>query len=134
VRFLRESPTLPSPRDRAIALIPFYAGARIAEIVGLDVDDVRLSVRKGVLRIVGKGEQVREIPIHPQLRATLTGWLDERPDWPGAETVSQQARRPVLGQWRARSTPRSPQPLAWGRHCLRPRPAPHHSSDSSRTI
>ena len=52
-----------------VALVPFYAGTRIAEIVGLDVDDVRLSARKGILRIYGKGEKVREIPIHrPALR------------------------------------------------------------------
>ncbi len=47
---------------------------------------MRLSARKGILRIVGKGEKVREIPIHPDLRAALTGWLDERSDWPGADT------------------------------------------------
>jgi len=86
VRFLRAVDGCPSPRDRAIALVPFYAGARIAEIVGLDTDDVRLSARKGILRICGKGEKVREIPIHPQLRATLAGWLDERPDWPSADS------------------------------------------------
>jgi site-specific recombinase XerD len=86
VRFLREVQRCPSPRDRAIALTPFYAGTRIAEITGLHVDDVRLSARKGILRILGKGEKVREIPIHPQLRTSLTGWLDERPDWPGADT------------------------------------------------
>jgi site-specific recombinase XerD len=86
MRFLREVQKCPSPRDRAIALVPFYAGTRIAEIAGLDVDDVRLSARKGILRILGKGERVREIPIHPHLRSALTGWLDERPDWPGAET------------------------------------------------
>jgi site-specific recombinase XerD len=86
VRFLRAVDGCPSPRDRAIALVPFYAGTRIAEIVGLDTDDIRLSARKGILRIRGKGEKVREIPIHPQLRATLTGWLDERPDWPGADS------------------------------------------------
>lgn len=63
---------------------PFYAGARIAETVRLDVDDIRISARKGVLRILGKGEKVRVVPLHPQLRATLTGWLDERGDWPGA--------------------------------------------------
>ena len=34
VRFLRATEACPSPRDRAIALIPFYAGTRIAEIVG----------------------------------------------------------------------------------------------------
>ncbi|MCA1705327.1 MAG: tyrosine-type recombinase/integrase, partial [Actinobacteria bacterium] len=44
----------------------------------------RISARKGALRIYGKGERVREVPIHPQLRISVTGWLDERPNWPGA--------------------------------------------------
>ena len=86
IRFLREVQKCSSPRDRAIALVPFYAGTRIAEIVGLDVDDVRLSARKGILRILGKGEKVREIPIHSDLRAALSDWIDERADWPGADT------------------------------------------------
>jgi site-specific recombinase XerD len=86
IRYLRAVQARSSPRDRALALVPFYAGTRIAETVGLDVDDVRLSARKGILRILGKGEKVREIPIHPDLRTSLTGWLDERPDWPGADT------------------------------------------------
>ena len=87
LRYLRAVQASPSPRDQAIALVPFYAGARISEIVGLDVDDVRVSARKGILRIYGKGERVREIPIHPQLRTALTGWLDERPGWPGANAT-----------------------------------------------
>jgi integrase/recombinase XerC len=36
---------LPRCPDRAIALVPFYAGARVAETAGLDVDDVALSAR-----------------------------------------------------------------------------------------
>lgn len=88
IRFLREARKCPSPRDRAVALVPFYAGTRIAEIVGLDVDDVRLSARKGILRILGKGEKVREIPIHPDLRAALSAWIDERSDWPGTDSAA----------------------------------------------
>jgi site-specific recombinase XerC len=92
-------------------------------------------VRKGVLRIVGKGEQVREIPIHLQLRATLTGWLDHAPTGP--------APRLFLNQRGARlSLKRAPDIITkvttagrpGGRHCHRPRPAPHHSSNSSTTI
>jgi site-specific recombinase XerD len=86
LRYIREVQRCPSPRDQALALVPFYAGARISEIVALDVDDVARSARKGVLRIIGKGERVRHVPIHPQLRVALTGWLDERDDWPGART------------------------------------------------
>jgi site-specific recombinase XerD len=84
LRYLRAVQARPSPRDQALALVPFYAGARISEIVALDVDDVARSARKGVLRILGKGERVRQVPIHPELRAALNGWLAERADWPGA--------------------------------------------------
>ncbi len=84
LRYLRAVQACPSPRDQALALVPFYAGARISEIVALDTDDIARSARKGVLRILGKGQRVRHVPIHPQLHATLTGWLAERADWPGA--------------------------------------------------
>lgn len=84
VTFLREVERWPSPRDKAVALIPYYAGARISEVVGLDVDDVRLSARKGSLRLYGKGEKVREVPVHPPLRTVLSDWLGERLNWPGS--------------------------------------------------
>jgi len=87
LRWLRAVEAHLSPRDRALAGVLFYAGARISEAVGLDVDDARLSARKGVLRILGKGEKVREVPIHPQLRRDLTLWLEERSNWPGANAT-----------------------------------------------
>jgi site-specific recombinase XerD len=82
IRYLRAVQACSSPRDRALALVPFYAGARISETVALDLDDVRLSARKGVLRILGKGERIREVPIHEKLRKALGDWLEERRDWP----------------------------------------------------
>jgi integrase/recombinase XerC len=82
IRYLRAVQACESMRDRALALVPFYAGTRIAETVALDVDDVGLSARKGVLRVLGKGQREREVPIHPQLRAALADWLDERRAWP----------------------------------------------------
>jgi integrase/recombinase XerC len=87
LRWLRAVEAHLAPRDRALAGVLFYAGARISEAVGLDVDDARLSARKGVLRILGKGEKLREVPIHPQLRRDLTLWLEERPNWPGADAT-----------------------------------------------
>jgi Phage integrase family len=69
-----------------LALLPIYAGLRVSETVALDTDDVRLSARKGNLRVRGKGTTVRDLPIHPQLRTDLRTWLDERPGWPGAGT------------------------------------------------
>ncbi len=57
IRYLRAVQACESMRDRALALVPFYAGTRIAETVALDVDDVGLSARKGVLRVLGKGQR-----------------------------------------------------------------------------
>jgi site-specific recombinase XerD len=98
IRYLRAVQDARSPRDRALALVPFYAGARISETVALDLDDLRLSARKAILRIYGKGERVREIPIHPQLRKALDDWLHERPEWPNANEnpalfLNQRGRR-----------------------------------------
>jgi len=98
MRYLRAVQATNSPRDQAVALVAFYAGARIGEIVALDIDDVALSARKGALRILGKGERVREVPVHPKLRTVLAGWIDERPNWPGARDsaalfLNQRGRR-----------------------------------------
>lgn len=88
LRYLRAVEACPSARDRAIALLPLYAGTRIAEIAALDVADVRLSARKGELHLVGKGEKSRVVPVHPKLREALAAWLAERPSKPGADSAA----------------------------------------------
>jgi len=72
-----------SPRDRAIALAGFYAGLRIAEIVALDLTDLRISARKGHLIVrYSKGGHYREVPLHPVLHKALDVWLTARKDQP----------------------------------------------------
>ena len=88
LRYLRAVEAWPRPRDRAMALLPLYAGTRIAEIRALDVADVRLSARKGQLHLVGKGEKSRTVPVHPKLREALGAWLAERPARPGAGSAA----------------------------------------------
>jgi len=84
LRYLRAVEAWPGARDRALALLPLYAGTRIAEIRALDVADVRLSARKGEIHLVGKGEKSRTVPVHPKLREALAAWLAKRPAKPGA--------------------------------------------------
>ncbi len=88
LRYLRAVEAWPSTRDRAIALLPLYAGTRIAEISALDVADLRLSARKGDVHLVGKGEKSRTVPAHPKLREALAAWLAERPSRRGAESAA----------------------------------------------
>jgi site-specific recombinase XerD len=85
-RWLRAVEAQPSARDRALASIPFYAGARIAETTRLDTGDLHISARKPALRIHGNRDKMRDIPLHPRLRTHIQQWLAERPDWTGADT------------------------------------------------
>jgi integrase/recombinase XerC len=82
LRYLRAVEAWPGARDRAIALLPLYAGTRIAEIGAPDVADVRLSARKGEVHLVGRDEKSRTVPVHPKLRQALAAWLAERPPGP----------------------------------------------------
>lgn len=85
-RFLRAVERSGEIRDRAMALLLFYAGLRLGELCGLDVEDVAVTARKG--RVVvrsGKGGSYREVILNSEVREALSGWLAERKGWPGSE-------------------------------------------------
>jgi site-specific recombinase XerD len=86
IQWLRSVERWLNPRDRVLALLPFYAGLRLGEAITLDLADVQLSARKGTIIVrSGKGNRYREIPTHPTLRDNLATWIDdERPHWPDA--------------------------------------------------
>lgn len=87
-RYLRAVERLQLPRDRAIGRLLFYTGLRVGETVGLDVDDVALSARKGqVIVRQGKGGKSRTVPLlNATARDALATWLRDRATWPGANT------------------------------------------------
>ena len=68
------------PRDRALVLLLMFAGLRISEAVALDLDDIRVSSRKGTVIVrSGKRDAYREMPLNALVRATVTEWLERRP-------------------------------------------------------
>ena len=68
-----------SARDRAIVVVLLYTGLRLAELVALDVDDVKVSARKGIVVVrSGKGDAYRELPLNALVRQVLEEWLAER--------------------------------------------------------
>jgi len=77
--FLRAAEKADSSRDRAIALLGFYSGLRVAEISALNLTDVVLSARKGQITVWhGKGDHHRELPLHPEARSAISAWLEDR--------------------------------------------------------
>jgi integrase/recombinase XerC len=68
-----------SARDRAIVVLLLYTGLRLAELVALDLSDVKLSARKGIVVVrSGKGDAYREVPLNALVRQVLEEWLLER--------------------------------------------------------
>lgn len=85
-RFLRAVERSSEVRDRAIALLLFYAGLRIGELCGLDVEDVAVTARKGQVVVrSGKGDSYREVILNSEVRVALSAWLATRREWPKAE-------------------------------------------------
>src|SRR5207253_4774465 len=71
-RFLRAVERCSSARDRALALLLFYMGLRISECAALQLSDVRLSSRKGLVIVrMGKGNTYRKVPLNAEVRAAL---------------------------------------------------------------
>lgn len=72
-RLLRAAEAAPI-RARSLVVLMLFTALRISETVALDVDDVRIMTRKGVLAVVGK----REVPLNALVRQVLDEWLAER--------------------------------------------------------
>lgn len=67
------------PRDRAIVTLLLYTALRLHELVDLDVGDVSISARKGLLVVrSGKGDAYREVPLNRSCRQALEDWLKPR--------------------------------------------------------
>jgi integrase/recombinase XerC len=63
-------------RDRAIFELFYAGGLRIAELTGLDLDDV--DPRQGLVRVRGKGNKERIVPVGRRALAALAAYLDGR--------------------------------------------------------
>ena len=62
-----------SLRDRALFEVLYGVGARISEAVGLDVDD--LDTDQGSVRLFGKGNKERRVPVGSYAREATAAYL-----------------------------------------------------------
>jgi site-specific recombinase XerC len=116
-----------SARDRAIVVVLLYTGLRLAELVALDVEDVRISARKGLLVVrSGKGDAYREVPLNALVRQVLGEWLAERQQQVNEceLAVFRGPRRPAVVEALGRRCYPRPRRGCW-REALRAPVAPH---------
>ena len=65
-------------RDRALALVMFYHGLRVSELIGLRMDDLQLDQSRLVIRRL-KGSKSGLHPVNGTVLRALRRWLKERP-------------------------------------------------------
>jgi integrase/recombinase XerC len=63
-------------RDRAIMELLYSSGLRLAELVGLNLDGLDLADR--TVRVLGKGDKTRIVPVGREALQALRHWLQER--------------------------------------------------------
>lgn len=87
-------------RDRAIAELLYGSGLRLAELVAIDLRDLDLA--GGFVKVTGKGNKTRVVPLGGAACKAIRAWLRERPD-AGADAPL------FTGRGSARISPRSVQ-------------------------
>lgn len=81
-------------RDQAMLELFYSSGLRLSELVGLDLDGLDLPA--GLVRVRGKGNKARELPVGRKAREALEAWLPLRAlsnPQDGAVFVGRQGRR-----------------------------------------
>lgn len=63
-------------RDRALLELIYSSGLRLAEVVGLDLQDIDFN--DAMVRVLGKGSRERMVPIGSHAIAALREWLPQR--------------------------------------------------------
>ncbi len=74
-------------RDRALLLLLYNTGARVSEIVALELDDLRLD-DSAQIRLLCKGRKERSCPLWPETATVLKSYLHQRASKePGTQRV-----------------------------------------------
>ena len=98
-------------RDRAILELLYSSGLRLAELVDLDLGDV--DANDGTVRVTGKGNKDRIVPVGRMALAALARWLGSRGGLAAADETAL-----FVSNRGSRLSPRSVQARVahWARH------------------
>jgi len=84
-------------RDFAILQLFVQCGLRLSEVANLEIEDIHVGERNGILRVVGgKGGRQREINLNNTARRALRAYLEVRPNLPDTKRLFiSQLNRPL---------------------------------------
>ncbi|MFQ7388781.1 MAG: site-specific tyrosine recombinase XerD [Escherichia sp.] len=82
VERLLQAPLIDQPlelRDKAMLEVLYATGLRVSELVGLTMSDI--SLRQGVVRVIGKGNKERLVPLGEEAVYWLETYLEHGRPW-----------------------------------------------------
>ncbi|OYN89956.1 recombinase XerC [Parenemella sanctibonifatiensis] len=92
-------------RDQAIMELLYAGGIRVSELCGLDLSDV--DAERRTVRVLGKGDKERVVPVGRPAMDALQAWLAVRGSWlPSGADLSQVRTAVFLGERGGRLDPR----------------------------
>ena len=94
---LRRASARRGPRDAAIIAVLLDSGARVEECARLDAGDFAITARTGEVRLHGKGDEVRSVPLARRARKLVSAWLDVRGRHPGPAWEGQRGPLTISG-------------------------------------
>ncbi|HEV8548876.1 MAG TPA: tyrosine recombinase XerC [Polyangiaceae bacterium] len=83
-------------RDTALLEVLYGCGLRVSELVGLDLDHV--AFEREEVRVLGKGNKERIVPLGSKAREAIERYLGERPALRNERTGTQDPRALFLGR------------------------------------
>ena len=78
-------------RDDAVVEMLYGSGLRVSELCSLDVDSV--DSRRGVVRVMGKGNKERQVPVSKPSIEAIRDWVKARHELVGDEEPAAQSSR-----------------------------------------
>ena len=114
---LLESKRIEAPfalRDQAMIELLYSCGLRVSELVSMNIEDLYLFA--GMLRVLGKGNKERMIPVGDTALASLYAYMNLRKTLPGANStsafflnyrgarISSRFLRTILNKWIAQTS------------------------------
>lgn len=106
---LRRTAARAGIRETAIIELFLGTGARLEEVLKLELSDIPLTDRGGSVRLVGKGGKIRHVKVPTDARRAVQAWLRLRTTLPGttdSDRVWWATSNPTHG-WRGRPMTRN---------------------------
>ena len=83
-----------SPRDCALLETLYSTGARVSELVGINLEDLRAS--EGLVHLRGKGRKERIVPIGDVALRAIQAYLDQRVLMDSRDLTTKRALSPIF--------------------------------------